>query len=91
MAYEYLWIDKGQRGLIWAAGRCREATLSQEGRRSEFWTFACAAESPLPEFRVVGMGQHLTSLLCVVFTEKPGIKTNVVLKKTDSNRIKTGR
>lgn len=42
------------------------------------WFFVCAAKCLLPEFRVVGMGQHLTSLLCVVFTEKPAVETNVI-------------
>lgn len=56
---------------------------------AEIWSLAYATKSPLPEFRVVGMRQHLTSLLCVVLAEKPEIKRNVVLKKTDSNRTES--
>lgn len=65
---------RGIAGLLLSA---EEQFCHNEDVCSQLWFFACAAKCLLPEFRVVGMGQHLTSLLCVVFTEKPAIETIV--------------
>lgn len=81
-----IWISK-----VWQTGRWKFSWRGWYGLpagpeeqlwhckdvHSEFWFFARAAKCLLPEFGVVGMGQHLASLLCVVFTEKPAIERNV--------------
>lgn len=75
MAYEYLWCDKqgsSVGGLTRAAGGAEEQFGHIKDVLSQFCL--CAGKCLLPQFRVVGMGQHLTGLLGVVFTEKPALR-----------------
>lgn len=57
-------------------GRSADQTLNTAQTENMQRSIQCTFAYVLPQFGMVGMGQHLTSHLCVVFTEKTGTFQN---------------